>query len=161
MKVKGTIVITDPCYLKNAYEACLMHRGTNYGDWSCMVYPGIFGENEDYKQWDEKYFEFFNTYNFTGKSEEEKEKLANEFHEFREKWLKEKTLGEFCADAGSVGVFEYDKLSDKNKLWIKEHPWCAAIIEDFQGDVDIVEISGNVHVIGGGNKHFFSTQSGL
>ena len=40
MKINGTIVITDPCYLKNSYEECYMKRGTIYGDWSTIPVLG-------------------------------------------------------------------------------------------------------------------------
>ena len=38
MKVKNiTLVITDPCYIKNSYSATrYINESTIYGDWSCM-----------------------------------------------------------------------------------------------------------------------------
>ena len=162
MKIKGTIVITDPCYLKNAYTECYMKRGTIYGDWSCMVYPGKFGENKKSEEWNEHYFNFFEKYNFSGKTNEEKENMLKEFKEFKKNWKETETLGEFCADSGNVGVFKYSSLSKENKEFISTHDWCAAVIDDFEGDIDFyVDEKNNLHVIGIGNKDFFTTQSGL
>ena len=53
MNFKGTIVVTDPCYMKGV--ECPMQRGTIYGDWSCMVYPGNINENKKHEEWDEHY----------------------------------------------------------------------------------------------------------
>lgn len=160
MKFKGTIVVTDPCYMEGV--DCLMERGTIYGDWSCMVYPGDINENKKHEEWDEHYFKFFNEYNFTGKTREEKDVMLAEHKKFREEWGKN-ILGEFCADAGKVGVFEWDKLGEKNQKWVTDHPWCAAVIKDFDGDVEFELIDESVHVIGTTENHtndFFSTQSG-
>lgn len=159
MKVTGSIVITDPCYMHNYFGSCLMRRSTIYGDWSCMVYPGKLGETNLPDQWDEKYFKFFKEYN-SEKDLDKKESMRNEFKAFREEW-KKNILGEFCADSGQVAVFEYDKLNDVSKEWIKSHPWCATVIEDFDGDVDFVVNDKSVHVVGIGNKNFFSIQSGF
>ena len=63
MKFLGTIVITDPCYIKQTLSP--MKRNTIYGDWSCMVYPGNMKENKKYEEWDEYYTNFFHEYNFT------------------------------------------------------------------------------------------------
>lgn len=159
MKVTGSIVITDPCYMHNYFGSCLMKRSTIYGDWSCMVYPGKLGETNLPDQWYAKYFKFFKEYN-SEQDLDKKESMRNKFKAFREEW-KKNILGEFCADSGQVAVFEYDKLNDDNKEWIKSHPWCATVIEDFDGDVDFVVNDKSVHVVGIGNKNFFSTQSGF
>ena len=77
-------------------------------------------------------------------------------------WKKNETLGEFCADSGNVGVFAYDNLNEENKEFIRTHDWCAAVIKDFDGVVEFfVDDNDNLHVIGTGNKDFFTTQSGL
>lgn len=160
MNFKGTIVVTDPCYMNGV--KCPMQRGTIYGDWSCMVYPGNINENKKHEEWDEHYFKFFNEYNFTGKTPEEKQVMLAEYEKFREEWGKN-ILGEFCADSGQVGVFEWDKLGEENQKWATEHPWCAAIIKDFDGDVEFELIDESVHVVGTTENHtndFFSTQSG-
>ena len=153
-----TIVITDPCYMKRSLA--LMKRSTIYGDWSCMVYPGKLDESKDPAEWDKHYFEFFHEYNFTGKTAEEQAKLSEDYKAFREAWSS-KILGEFCADAGMVGVFRYDLLADSDKAWVKEHPLCACVIENFTGDIDFLVRDNSVYVVGSGEKPFFSTQSGF
>lgn len=161
MKFKGNLVITDPCYIKGFGVKPLLESSTLYGDWSCMVYDGTMEENDSFEEWSEKYLDFFNKYNFCNLSDEEKQNLRKEFSEFKEKWIKEKIIGRFCADAGMVAVFDYDTLSDEDLEFVKTHYWCAAVIKDFDGDVSIKTINKNVHVIGTGNKSFFSVQSGF
>lgn len=165
MKIKtknATLVITDPCYIKHgAY--CLMKRNTIYGDWSCMVFPGNLEENsKTVEEWAEIYIDFFNEYNFTGKSSEEKKKLYDEFESKRDAWIKDKgILGEFCADSGMVGVFDWNYMDDEDREWCKSHPWCATIIENWTGEVDIKVIDESVHVVGYGDRPFFSAQTGF
>ena len=153
------IVITDPCYLSEAHP--LDSSDTMYGDWSCMVYEGDLESSTKPEEWNKVYFDFFNKYNSKRFTDEEKKALWNEYSKFKENWKKNNTLGEFCADAGEVGIFDYDRLSDKDKLWIDKHPWCAAVIKNFDGKASINVINKEVHVIGKGNFNFFSTQSGL
>ena len=157
MKVKNeTIVITDPCYMKSSFPE--MKRNTIYGDWSCMVYPGTIENNNLPNQWNEKYFKFFYDYN-SEKDPDKKQKLSDEYNEFKKNWLKENCLGEFCADGGDVAVFIYDNLSNRDQDWLKEHPWCATVISDFTGSIDFVVNKDEVYVVGSGEKSFFSVQS--
>lgn len=160
-KVKNiTLVITDPCYIKHG--SCLMRRDTLYGDWSCMVFPGNIKENQSVDEWTNMYFDFFNEYNFTGKTSEEKSKMYDDWKEKKNTWMRDNgILGEFCADAGEVGIFDWRWLSEEDKEWCKSHPWCAAIIEDWSGDIDIEVIGESVHVIGCGDRPFFTSQTGL
>jgi hypothetical protein len=158
-----TIVITDPCYLKKSSP--LMRTNTIYGDWSCMVYPGKMGENKDPEEWDEKYFKFFVDYN-DGRPEEERETLRNDWKWFKKRWKEEHTLGEFCADAGQVGVFIWNRLSDDDKNWVRAHDWCAAVIENVSGCLGFRTVThedGNRsrHVVCIGDTNFFTVQSGL
>lgn len=45
---------------------------------------------------------------------------------------------------------------------VRDHPWCCTVIEDFTGTVEFYDSNpGTRHVIGKGNKPFFSVQSGL
>ena len=158
--IKGTVIITDPCYIKEGHS--IMQRNTIYGDWSCMVYNGKMEENKKSEEWDKYYFDFFKRYNFDGLTEEDKENLAKEFEEHKKEWLANNTMGEFCADSGNVGVFLADLLTERDLEWCKNHPWCATIINDFDGDIDfVVDNDNNLHVVGTGNINFFSTQSGL
>lgn len=153
-----TLVITDPCYLEG--EKPFIEESTIYGDWTCMCYKGTKDEvKEKSKKWDESYFGFFRKYNSLT-SEEEKSKLYDDFQIMKEKWIKDNCYGEFCADGGMVAVYDYDKLREESKEWIKQHPWCACIIPDYTGNVEYeVEDDGETaHIVGDG---FYTTQSGL
>lgn len=161
-KIKNTtLVITDPCYIKGGI--CLMERNTIYGDWSCMVFHGNVEEDSGIvDELSKLYFDFFKDYNFTEKTTEEKEEMYNEWKDRKEKWMSDNgVLGEFCADGGMVGIFDWEYMCDKDKEWCKSHPWCATIIENWSGEIDIKVINGSVHVVGYGDKPFFSAQTGF
>lgn len=154
----ATIVITDPCYLRESHPS--MEKSTIYGDWSCMVYPGKLEESELPNKWIEHYLSFLKKRN-NAKTEEEKTAIREEWVKFKEGW-KKNILGEFCADSGQVGVFEWNRLSERDRQWVTDHPWCATVIEDFTGTVTFYDSDKETrHVIGEGNKPFFSVQSGF
>ena len=164
MRIETTFVITDPCYLHGyPTDSPLMRRSTIYGDWSCMVYKGDRKENTLYKQWNETYFNFFKEYNSEPllSNEEDRVKKFEEFKSFKENWLKENCLGEFCADAGEVGIFNWKTMEPQHREWCETHPWCAAIIRDFKGNVNFEVEHDTVFVVGKGNFDFFSIQSGF
>jgi len=165
MKVKNiTLVITDPCYVKNTSSArAFINESTIYGDWSCMCYKG--GKEEAKKkseEWDEIYFNFFKTYNFTELDDSERKKLYDEFSAKKKAFIEANCYGEFCADSGRVAVYDYDELDEKDQKWIKEHDWCACVIPDYTGEFHyVVEGEGDnrsAHIVGDG---FYTTQSGL
>ena len=188
MRFKGTVVITDPCYLDNdrpesdnqdwwdesSYGEDLnliglsdyLSMDTLYGDWSCFTYKGAKEEVIELEDsWNRKFFEFFNKYNFGGLTEAERVSLRNEFMSDKNKFIEEHTLGEFCADAGKVCVVYLDEVLKFNPYfeeWAKRHPWCVTIIEDFDGDVDYtVGEEMDLHLVGTGNKPFYTAQAGL
>lgn len=160
MKFKGTIIITDPCYViraehhgtkgitENDWDYCdcgdsmeklginiYMTESTEYGDWSCTTFKGNI---EDFY------------------TDESKEHLHVEVSN---------KLGQFCADAGLVSVFLLDEVKSYNpdvEEFIKKHPWCFTTINDFDGDVEIKSIPEiGVSVIGKGNINFFTFQTGF
>ena len=186
MKFKGTIVITDPCYLRhdslNSYEyweksgygedlsvfGCSqwISEGTIYGDWSCTTYKG----NK------EKLSEFFKKANEIREplwkdfdSEKELVKVRDAVYEKLSKLIESygdlTELGQFCADAGMVCVVYLDEVLKVNpgfKKWAEEHTWCATIIENFDGDVNYeVDEDMDAHIVGKGNINFYTTQTGL
>ena len=160
MKVEGiTLVITDPCYIRNSDNATkYIDECRIYGDWSCMCYKCDKEEaKEKSKEWDEYYFNFFNTYNITGSK-----KLYNEYSAKKKEFIKANCYGEFCADSGQVAVFDYATLSETDKEWIKQHDWCACVIPDYTGEFHYaIEDEGNncsAHIVGDG---FYTTQSGF
>lgn len=185
MKFKGTIVITDPCYLKHdsldrsywensEYGENLSVFGcsqwisedTLYGDWSCNTYKGTLDEIKQAREtWDKYYFTFFAKYNNPDISEVEKAQLLEEYKQYEKQFNSEHTLGSFCADAGMVCVVYLDEVLAVNptfKQWASEHTWCATIIENFDGNIEYeVDEHNEAHIVGTGNINFYTSQSGF
>lgn len=156
-----TLVITDPCYIKNSlFSTRYINERTIYGDWSCMCYKGDKEEaKKKSKEWDEFYLDFFHKYNFSDLNDEEKEKLREDFKNKKEEFINKNCYGEFCADSGRVAVYDYNTLSEEDQKWIKEHPWCACIIPDYTGEFHyVVEGDNSAHIVG---DTFYTTQSGF
>lgn len=165
MKVKNiTLVITDPCYIKNSYSATrYINESTIYGDWSCMCYKGNKDEvKKKTKEWDKFYSDFFYKYNFSGLNKEEKKKLYEDYKNKKKEFIDINCYGEFCADSGQVAVYDYSTLSEEDQKWINKHPWCACIIPDYTGEFHyMVEKDGehrSAHIIG---DTFYTAQSGF
>lgn len=82
-----------------------------------------------------------------------------------------KPIGEFCADAGIVSVFSLDEvkkcLNPKIEDWVKEHPWCATILRNYTGKVQIKtgydkkNYEFYRYVDGEGSINFIGNQTGL
>lgn len=82
-------------------------------------------------------------------------------------------IGEFCADGGMVSVFslaEVKKYNPDIEKWCEEHSWCATIIRDFTGIVQIKtgfydksqkDYEFYRYVEGIGSINFISCQTGL
>ena len=74
-------------------------------------------------------------------------------------------LGNFCADAGLVSVFNLDEVRKYNPdidEWIASHDWYVTTIPDFDGEVNYyVDKQGSAHIVGVGNINFFTDQTGL
>lgn len=125
-------------------------KSTIYGDWSCSTYQ----TEEEPKEFMESILQILN------------DNLEN--GEDSEDWIpyEGKYIGEFCADAGLVGVFLLDEILAYNpewKSWIEEHPWCATIIKDFEGEVEyyIDKVDEDAHIVGTGNINFYTVQTGI
>ena len=189
MIFKGTIVITDPCYLDSdmpdsstserwwdmvQYGDTLEASGiehyicenTLYGDWSCNTYKGILEEIKQAREtWDEYYFTFFAKYNNPNLSSEEKTELYKEYKQYEKQFNDAHTLGSFCADAGMVCVVYLEdvlKFNPNFKQWASTHPWCATIIENFDGNVEYeIDEHDEAHIVGTGNINFYTAQSGF
>ena len=166
MKFKGTIIITDPCYIMRAE-----HHGTTpitKDDWracDCGQNMEVLGikhyicENTIYGDWG------CTTYEIT----EDPYKVINNFIEAQEKGedygIDCSKLGDFCADAGLVSVFNLDEVRKYNPdidEWIASHDWCVTTIPDFDGEVNYyVDKQDNAHIVGIGNINFFTTQTSL
>lgn len=166
MKFKGTIIITDPCYVMRAehhgsipiteddWDTCDCGRNmealgikhyitesTIYGDWGCS------------------------TYQIQENPKEIVDKLATVSTDKCVEMKIIKDLGSFCADAGLVSVFYLDEVLKYNpdfSKWAKERPWCVTTIPYFDGEVEYyVDVNSEAHIIGTGNINFFTTQTSL
>lgn len=165
MKVKNiTLVITDPCYIKNSYSATrYINESTIYGDWSCMCYKGNKNEvKKKIKEWDKFYSDFFYKNNFSGLNKEEKKKLYEDYKNKKKEFIDINCYGEFCADSGRVAVYDYSTLSEEDQKWINKNTWCACIIPDYTGEFHyMIEKDGehrSAHIIG---DTFYTAQSGF
>lgn len=134
MKFKGTLVITDPCYLAG---------GNDILDKSNWWVESNYGKSTDYL-------------GFTSYIRE-----STIIGDGSWKTLNSDTrklLGEFCADSGTVCVClleEVLKFNSEFKNWAIEHPWCVTIIENFEGNVEYtIDQNGEFHLIGTGNINF-------
>lgn len=173
MKFKGTIIITDPCYIIKDDDWSSSNYGENlqkfgftnyitkptiYGDWSCTVYK----TNKNSEEVITYIQDLFNRIDESTKdSFEVPEELSNEFNEFEKEF---ETLGEFCADAGLVGVYLLDEVLNYNKdfnKWIKDHPWCVTVIPDFDGEIEYKSGENTSYLVGKGNINFLTLQTGL
>lgn len=184
MKFKGTIIITDPCYLdqgmdQNLWEASdygedlsvfgcsqWICRDTLYGDWSCTTYqtnPEKFAEF--LKKANDLYSKLDNCKPTDLNFETLKDYIYMQVDKLADQYGEAPVLGRFCADAGMVCVVYLDEILKVNPnfaAWAKEHPWCVTIIKDFDGEVryEIDDIN-EAHIAGRGNIEFYTTQTGL
>ena len=188
MKFKGTIIITDPCYLTNGMPEDIDNKlwsesrygedlsvlglsqwisdSTIYGDWSCFTYKGTKDEViEEVNKWDQYSINFFNDYCFGNYTQEEQDKMYSEFAEKRKIFIEKFTYGQFCEGSGMVCVCyldEINKINSKFKEWVDSHPRCVTIIEDFEGEINYkVDDHETLHIVGIGNKNFYTLQSGF
>lgn len=157
MKFKGTIIITDPCYIiretnqitEDDWETCDYGRymgalgintyiteSTIYGDWICTTY----------------------------KVDDNPKEIIDNFAEAEENGrdygVECSSLGDFCADTGLVAVFLLDEVRKYNPdidKWIEENPGCVTTIEDFDGNVEYyIDKNSEAHIYGTGNINFFT-----
>ena len=148
MKFKGSIIITDPCYIckdedwdKIMFDDDLGYIGfktsikedTIYGDWSCTTFN-------------------------SGKADPK---------EMRNKYLNENCetpsrYGEFCVDAGQVCVvYVTDVMKYNPEFFTKYGQWCYTIIPNFDGEIEYCVEDGEAFIIGIGNRNFFTCQTGI
>ncbi len=72
-------------------------------------------------------------------------------------------IGEFCADAGMVGVFLLDEVLAYNPDFDYHinRTWTTTLIKDFHGEVEIIRTELGVQVKGTGNINFITGQTGF
>ena len=191
MKFKGTIIITDPCYIvkkctkKNPYPfpwttenikaPNIEEMVKKYNEWEdahddwtkCMYGRNMEALGIEY------YFTESTLYGDWGcttyKIKENPYTVINKFAESENTGedysISCSKLGEFCADAGLVAVFLLDEVRKYNPdidEWIASHDWCVTTIPDFDGEVNYyVDKQGSAHIVGIGNINFFTTQTSL
>lgn len=191
MKFKGTIIITDPCYIvkkcteENPYP--FPWTTTNIKD------PNIGEMIKQYTEWEDEHDDWTKceygrnmealgistyftedtiygdwgctTYKISDDPKEVIDKFAEAEKNEEDYGVKCSKLGDFCADAGLVAVFLLDEVRKYNPdidKWIKEHPWCVTTIEDFDGNVEYyIDKNSEAHIYGTGNINFFTTQTSL
>lgn len=75
----------------------------------------------------------------------------------------ESTFGNFCADAGLVGVFLLNEVLAFNPEfdYHKERPWTTALIEDFDGEIEYIVENGEAYIRGTGSHNFITLQTGF
>ena len=191
MYFKGTIIITDPCYI---VKKCT-EKNPHPFPWTTVNIknPNIKEMVNQYNEWEDShddwrkcrygtnmealgistYFTESTIYGDWGcstyKIEENPYEVVNNFVEAYENEedyeIKCSRLGDFCADAGLVSVFllnEVRKYNPDIDKWIEEHSWCVTTIPDFDGEVNYyVDKSNEAHIIGIGNINFFTAQTEL
>lgn len=177
MKFKGTLIIADPCYIDSSDDkwdesdcgknlsvyGCKTYisESTLYGDWRCATFKGSKEDVTDLiDEWKDFYFEFLERY----LSSNDKELLKEEYKNKKKELLLNHSYGEFCADTGMVCVILAEELNNKDSFleWVKKHSWCATIIPDFDGNVEyVIDDNDNAHIVGTGNKPFYTSQTGL
>lgn len=172
MNIKGTIIITDPCYIVKEEDWDKLDLGqdleilgftnfiskpTIYGDWSCTTY-----KVENPKETILKLCDLINKWEQANKeygresvqSESYSNKIDAKFSDLEE-------AGLFCADSGMVAVLSLDEVLKYNpdaQNWIDAHPWCVTTIPDYDGNVEYwIDPNGNAHIIG---DNFITIQTG-
>lgn len=144
MYFKGTIIITDPCYFLKEEDNCA-------DDWTALPnhhFSSFLRSRTLYGDW--------SCHTFKLKSNDEKlTGLILEGHE---------VLGEFCADGGEVCVALLDEVLKYNPSfdYHKERKWTTTTIENFDGDIQIVNDKDyGIQVVGKGNIPFITFQTGF
>lgn len=143
MKFKGTIIITDPCYIiraehhgttpitKNDWKACnygenmkvlgintYITKDTLYGDWSCTTYTTSNPKKaiDDLAEINKYFDDEYEKYGgYKRITDEQYESLCNECDDKKDALnLDLENIGCFCADAGLVSVFLLDEVRQYN-----------------------------------------------
>jgi len=135
IELKGDIIITDPCYIIK----------DNTNDWELCQYG--------------KEMQLLGLKNWITNST-----LYGDWSCTTYNADTEDPLGQFCADAGLVGVFLLDEVLKYNKDYKKEiDQYAVTLLKDFNGIVKIVKVSYDhkyeeIRVVGKGNINFYTMQ---
>lgn len=175
MEFKGTIIITDPCYISKDsdwgksfdYESRIISHpcfsnylwnctGIGDGTWMVAGVDKIMSqlELEDHaKDVFKKQLNYEQHYSTKNKIDYEKS-------------IKQDTiLGQFGVDSGTFGVFYLKDVLEYYPSFLSDlGEWCYTIIPDFVGNIDILPSTGGSNledcrdfvILGVGNKTFYS-----
>jgi hypothetical protein len=144
------LLITDPCYLikdngdwmkfinsrtnlSRKYDSTIVGMvgectDTGYGDWICHLYCTKKENVEEHL-----------------KKVMKKQVIPREDH----------SLGTFSADAGMVCIVNLtdssQKIKDAAQELLKKSPWCAVLIENYSGEVNLIKGQDSyTHIVGDG-----------
>ena len=153
MKITGTLVLTDPCYVvredSDDWERCAY--GDNMGVLglhSFIAKPTLVGDCNcaAYKVFDNPY--------------KVVDTIARSVEDGMDFIVPSCYLGSFGVDSGLMGIFSLYELKAYNpkiEEWIASHPWCATVIPDFDGEVNYYEYGGDrANLSGEGNFNFIT-----
>lgn len=146
MEFKGDVIITDPCYIikdneNNDWKKC------GYGE--CME-----AQLEELNKLDSTRWDLIKKYG----SDSVQAKIYDD--KIADATVDIKSIGQFCADAGLVGVFLLDEVLKYNPEfdWWVSRPWTTTLIKDFDGEINYyVSNDDSAHIIGVGNVNFYTT----
>jgi len=160
MFFKGSIYITDPCYIAKDEDWC-EETGFNVLDYSkdptidsslgftdyLMEDTGVGdGSWEVFEVPTERGLSFEDLYDII-------EDTDNDLSEF-------KVIGKFCADAGMSCVVYKKEADEYNPEFEKEFSGkshCLTVIKDFEGEIKAYfDEDDSLHFVGIGNKTFFT-----
>lgn len=206
MRFKGDIIITDPCYIcKEKQEVGEYPVSEDYFSYSSKKdytdYKKNSCESKQYREEWKRYFAALSEYRDNNISDwelcnygEDMEVLGIKNYICRDTLYGDwscttynsdthEKIGEFCADAGMVGVFLLDEVLKYNPdfNYHIERPWTTTLIKDFDGEIDfeIIHTEGvyeddtefhskgekweddSVSVVGKGNINFETRQTGF
>lgn len=165
----GSIDLEDGNGLKEYGFTNYIWGSTLYGDWSCTTFVDSPDTVAMINEMGKNYISFFNGYNFSKTSPEQKAKLLEEYKKLQEEYKRSPLiLGQFCADAGLVGCFLLEEVLAFNPTFNYhiEKPWTTTWIKDFDGDVEYrtnVASTGDymASLVGTGNINFYTQQTGF
>ncbi|MGM9532816.1 hypothetical protein [Intestinibacter sp.] len=166
MKFKGTIIITDPCYivLGNNYSDTALTSddwlACNYGkNMKVLGITNYISERTIYGDW------MCETYRIKENPIDTIDSIVEANRQDNYIDLEAELIGKFTANSGQVGVFLLDEVRKYNPGiddWIRTNPYSITTIEDFDGEVEYyVDNDEDAHICGTGNINFFTTRTGL
>lgn len=153
MKFKGDIIITDPCYIDTDDNKLWDSPDIDIFEGSGLDNHGFSNyiwEGTIYGDWSCTAFQL------------KEDAKALPIEEITSSHI-ENTIGEFCADAGLVGVFLLDEVLAFNPKFDYHinRPWTTTLIKDFDGEIEYEVWEDEAYIRGTGNINFVTRQTGF